>query len=101
MVTLAGRKPRLASRAARFGSPPKRALPFYRTAEWAALVKAITAQRGKRCERCGADGRIYADHVVELKDGGDPLDQRNIELLCASCHGRKTALRRRERAGLV
>lgn len=36
-------------------------------------------------------GRIYGDHVVELADGGAPLDPSNIMLCCAVCHGRKTA----------
>jgi hypothetical protein len=77
------------------------ALPFYKSPEWKALVAAVIKARGRRCEDCGAGGRVYADHVVELKDGGARLDPHNICLRCATCHGRKTEHRRRERAGLA
>ena len=30
------------------------------------------------------------DHVKELKDGGDPWDVDNLEVLCKSCHAKKT-----------
>lgn len=81
---------------------PKVAQPFYQTAEWKQLVAGLIKQRGRRCEECGAAGcRIYADHVVEIKDGGARLDGRNVKLLCATCHGQKTERRRRERFGLA
>lgn len=92
----------------RFGKAPaklapvgKRALPFYLTAEWKALVTRLIKLRGRSCQDCGAKGgRIYADHVVELKDGGAALDPMNVRLLCAPCHGRKTEQKKRERVGL-
>ncbi|XPS83916.1 HNH endonuclease domain protein [Desulfosarcina variabilis str. Montpellier] len=31
------------------------------------------------------------DHIVELKDGGAPLSEDNVQSLCRSCHQRKTA----------
>ena len=40
------------------------------------------------------DGRpswILGDHIVELKDGGAPLDAANVQLLCMACHQQKTA----------
>jgi 5-methylcytosine-specific restriction endonuclease McrA len=81
---------------------PKVALPFYRTAEWKALVAKLITVRGRKCEDCSALGcRIYADHVVELRDGGAALDERNIRLRCAKCHGAKTELERKKRAGLA
>ena len=102
MAGLAGRKARLAPRPARFAAPPKKALAFYRKPEWAALVSRLIARRGRKCEACGAEGkRIYGDHIVELKDGGAELDEANIRLLCAPCHGQKTARARVERAGLA
>lgn len=94
-------KPRLMTGAARVASAPKVALPFYRTPEWTALVASLIKRRGRKCEDCGASGcRIYADHVVELKDGGAPLDPANIRLLCAPCHGKKTAKERARRSGI-
>jgi 5-methylcytosine-specific restriction enzyme A len=38
---------------------------------------------------------MFVDHKTELRDGGAPLDRRNVWLLCGSCHSLKTA---RERA---
>lgn len=101
MVRLKRAPSRVGSAPRRIGSAPKVALPFYRTPEWKALVAKVIAKRGRRCEDCGREGcRLYGDHVVELKDGGAPLDEGNVRLRCGSCHGIKTAQRRRERVGL-
>lgn len=46
---------------------------------------------------CGAVATV-ADHIVPIAEGGDPLDLRNGDGLCRSCHAKKTqreALRRR------
>ena len=47
----------------------------------------LTKVRGRRCQDPEHDplsstGRIYGDHVVELRDGGEFLDPRNICLRC-------------------
>ena len=93
-------KPRLATIKPRLPTAPKVALPFYQSAEWKALRDKVIDQRGKRCEQCGREGFVIADHVNEIRDGGAKLDPNNIMLLCAPCHGRKTEQRKRERAGL-
>ncbi len=79
-------------------------VPLYTSAAWRGLVADVIATRGRRCQRCGrthgADGRpirIFADHVVELKDGGAALDVNNLMLLCGSCHTRKTSNERAKR----
>ena len=79
--------------------------PLYGAAVWVALRQRLLRERGAHCESplCtsphrGADGVIYADHIVELADGGAPLDERNVQLLCRSCHKIKTAYTRGERA---
>jgi 5-methylcytosine-specific restriction protein A len=41
--------------------------------------------------------RLIADHVIEIDDGGAPLDVNNGMTLCLSCHNRKTAAARIER----
>lgn len=83
----------------------KVALQFYASVEWRALVRRIVKARGRQCQdiNCqtpnrGHGGRVYADHVHELRDGGAPLDERNVMLMCPSCHGRKTARAREARA---
>lgn len=102
MTRIRAHPPRLATVDARRVKPePKQVDPFYRSAEWRRLLAAIIAERGRRCEdpECptpaGPWSRIYGDHLVELRDGGAPLDRNNVGLKCASCHTRKTM---RERA---
>ena len=84
----------------RLPAPPKLALPFYQSPEWRALRDQVISARGKQCERCSARGFVIADHKVEIRDGGARLDPSNIRLLCAKCHGRKTAQAKRARLGL-
>jgi len=68
-------------------------------------MREVIAQRGRQCENpaCKTPDRargqrLYGDHVVELRDGGELLDKANVQILCAACHGRKTADARRQRA---
>jgi 5-methylcytosine-specific restriction protein A len=76
----------------------KQTEPFYLSPEWRALMAAIIKARGRRCQQCGrTDCRVFGDHVVELRDGGTPLDPSNILLRCGSCHSAKTARVRVER----
>lgn len=78
--------------------PPKTADPFYLSPAWRDLVARLIAERGRRCAACGrVNCRIFADHTVELKDGGAPFDAANIMLLCGSCHSVKTAAARARR----
>ena len=92
---------RLKAAPPRLVAPPKAALPFYHSHEWRALMRRLKAERGNFCQKCGAGGLIYGDHIVELKDGGAMLDDNNVELLCHACHQRKTAVVKRRRAGLA
>lgn len=85
-------------------APSKRVDPFYATTAWRALVAAIVAKRGRVCEDPHCDGRthragmrVFADHVVELRDGGAALDEANILLRCGASHSLKTARERTRR----
>jgi 5-methylcytosine-specific restriction endonuclease McrA len=93
-------KPRLATVDTRTCKPPaKRGAPLYDRPEWRDLVRSLKRTRGRRCEACGAtDGVIYGDHIKEVRDGGAELDPANVQLLCPSCHGRKTSAARARRA---
>ena len=82
----------------RLRSTPKVALAFYQSKEWRALVARIKRERGCYCQRCGSTHRVIGDHIVELRDGGAPLDPSNIELLCQEHHNGKTAEARSRRA---
>jgi nitrite reductase/ring-hydroxylating ferredoxin subunit len=44
---------------------------------------------------------MFADHIVEVKDGGAKFDLANGQCLCGSCHTRKTAAARAQRMGRV
>lgn len=78
--------------------PPKRADGFYTSREWRALMASIKRKRPHCCEQCGRTGtRLFGDHIQELKDGGAPLDENNVQLLCGSCHTAKTARARAAR----
>jgi len=51
----------------------------------------VIARAGHCCERCGRSGvRLFADHITELRDGGNPLELANGQALCGSCHTIKT-----------
>jgi 5-methylcytosine-specific restriction enzyme A len=81
-------------------APAKTADKFYCSLEWIALRDRVRREVGGRCQApgCGRiEARMYVDHRVELKDGGAPLDRRNVWLLCGSCHSLKTAAERARR----
>jgi 5-methylcytosine-specific restriction protein A len=97
MPALTNLRPRLTTLDTRVVKPaPKMADPFYLSPEWRALMGAIIAERGRRCEDPLHNGlherspRVFGDHIVELKDGGAPLDPANVLLRCGACHTRKT-----------
>jgi hypothetical protein len=80
--------------------PEKTADPWYWTPEHRAWREFVIARAGGVCERpgCGRrEPRMFADHVVELKDGGAALDPANGECLCGSHHSLKTAAARAAR----
>ena len=63
--------------------------------EWSS---AVIRRACGACQDCFATGkRLFADHVVELRDGGNPTDLANGRALCGSCHSRKTAAARAAR----
>jgi 5-methylcytosine-specific restriction enzyme A len=89
--------PRIRLLEQRTALPPEKTVdPFYISPDWRALMAEIIAERGRRCEdpqcqRTRPPSRVFGDHIVELRDGGAPLDKRNVLLRCGSCHTRKTA----------
>lgn len=99
MVKLKAAKPSISHAPVTLKGPPKLADEFYRSPEWRRLVREIKAERGAWCQRCGSGHRIIGDHINELKDGGARLDRTNVELLCQSCHNKKTAAARAARFG--
>lgn len=79
---------------------PKTPDPHYLTPEHAAWRAAVLRNARFACEQCGLKGvKLYADHIVEIRDGGSKTDPANGQALCASCHARKTARERARRHG--
>ena len=80
--------------------PPARQIdPTYNAPEYQAWRARVVERAGYRCEaidhghRCSKarpEHRMYADHIVELRDGGQPFDLNNGQCLCASHHEIKT-----------
>lgn len=78
--------------------PPNLPDPHYATAAHRDWRAAVLARAGHACQGCGRRGvRLYADHIVELRDGGAALDVSNGQALCATCHSTKTAAARAAR----
>jgi 5-methylcytosine-specific restriction endonuclease McrA len=78
----------------------KPTLDFYGSAAWKEVRLEVQRACKRTCQRCRKpDTRIYVDHIVELKDGGAPLERSNLIGLCAVCHGRKTADEKAKRSG--
>jgi 5-methylcytosine-specific restriction protein A len=86
--------------------PPKVAAPIYSAPEYQEWRGAVIARAGGRCEavehgrRCWKSAprcRMFADHVIEVSDGGARFDPENGQCLCGSHHTAKTAQARAER----
>ncbi|RWF66858.1 HNH endonuclease signature motif containing protein [Mesorhizobium sp.] len=85
---------------------PKRADAELLTTKHRAWRKAVLAragyrcewvEAGKRCTKASPQHRMFADHIVERRDGGNPLDPANGNCLCGSHHTTKTAAARAAR----
>ena len=69
---------------------------FYNSTAWRNLRK-WHIERNPVCQWCLEEGKvnykdkIIIDHIVEIKDGGDRLNQDNLMTLCLPHHNQKTA----------
>lgn len=65
---------------------------FYSSAAWRKLRDWYRKEH-PLCEACQERGLVkvaqLVDHIVEIKDGGAPLDPANLQSLCGTCHNRK------------
>jgi len=100
-------KPRISTNDNRRVRPvvvPYRTDPELQTHEHKKWSIAVRRRAGYRCQGAQHDpGKpregvmLYADHIVERRDGGARYDLGNGQALCASCHVRKTFLARAQR----
>lgn len=83
--------------------PPKVADAHYLSAEHQAWRDAVIERAGGQCEwlvngqRCARKApthRMFADHKVEIQDGGAKLDLDNGQCLCGAHHTVKTNMAR-------
>ncbi|WP_154071668.1 HNH endonuclease [Bradyrhizobium lablabi] len=84
----------------RIRPPPKQAADHYSTPEHRAWRTAVVERAGGQCQwpGCGRSGvRLFADHIVEIKDGGSALDLANGQALCGGHHTAKTMRARARR----
>lgn len=91
----------------RIAPDPKRADPVYQTPEYRLWRDQVITRAGGRCEaitngkRCwkgtSHGHRMFADHILELRDGGSLLDPSNGMCLCGAHHSAKTAQARAAR----
>tara|TARA_R110001592_G_C13189769_1_gene752264 strand:- start:6231 stop:6542 length:312 start_codon:yes stop_codon:yes gene_type:complete len=70
---------------------------LYNSRAWRKFRKAFI-EANPLCKHCEAQGLIVAanvvDHVVQVKEGGDPYDTDNLQPLCNSHHNRKSGRER-------
>ena len=100
--------PRIAAMAhSRVKPAPKRADPLYSTPEYLAWREQVIVRAGRRCEaidngqRCTKAepyNRMFADHIVEVRDDGARFDIANGQCLCGAHHTLKTVAERAKRA---
>jgi hypothetical protein len=85
----------------------KRADPFYGSSEFRQWRATVVARAGNRCEAIDAYGhrcikatpryRMFADHIIEINDGGSQFDLANGQCLCFSHHEIKTIAAKKHR----
>ena len=98
--------PRITARdTRRVRPPPKAAAPIYGTPQYKAWRAAVVARAGGRCQdplcrNPPRRTRLFADHIMELRDGGEAFALSNGMARCGSCHSRKTAAERARRMGI-
>lgn len=63
---------------------------YHRTREWGKVARQAKTRDGWRCVRCSRAGRLEADHIVPVVDGGAVFDLANVQTLCRGCHRDKT-----------
>lgn len=65
----------------------------YSTQRWVRLRAQAIVRDGNRCVMGGCTNRdapLFADHIVEVRDGGAFWDVNNIQTLCKPHHDAKT-----------
>lgn len=69
---------------------------FYNSGAWRKLRNMVKIRDAGLCQMCLVDKKIVAgvevDHIIPIKvDWSLRLTESNLQLLCRSCHNKKTA----------
>ncbi len=56
--------------------------------KWREKRRKAIDRAGRRCERCGAAGKLQVHHKTPLCLGGAALNLGNLEALCPDCHSK-------------
>ena len=68
----------------------KSVVKMYSTARWKRVRKIALVRDNGLCQHCLEANAEMVDHIVEIKDGGDPYTLSNLQSLCNKCHAIKT-----------
>lgn len=63
--------------------------------EWIEIRKQILIEEDFTCRSCHKkleETELEIDHIIEIADGGDKQDRKNLEVLCKYCHKWKTKI---------
>lgn len=60
---------------------------FYSTKAWKTL-RAFHLKGHPACKLCGLPGDMV-DHIHPIQEGGEALNESNLQTLCNKCHARK------------
>lgn len=60
---------------------------FYHSSRWNRL-RQWKLNQNPICEICGAPAEIV-DHIIPIREGGDPMSVDNLQSLCKACHNKK------------
>lgn len=73
---------------------------FYNSKQWREL-RAMYIKEKPLCEWCNEEGVVkgadVVDHIKEIRDGGERLDQENLMSMCHMHHNQKTNWERQKR----
>lgn len=74
---------------------------FYHSSAWKRARDLIRIRDSGLCVECLSDKRItvgtIVDHIIPIKQNWNKrLDEDNLQLLCQSCHNKKTGSERKE-----
>ena len=59
---------------------------IYSSPRWKVLRAKVFRERGEQCESCFSIGEVQVHHRIPVSLGGAIFDEKNLEVLCRSCH---------------